>query len=79
MVCPFDSKIHCMYLEDANNHGYVIHPECPSCPHYNGGKPTNPPQYVGWKAYAIFIGGITGMALFFLAFLYVVYSAIFIW
>ena len=79
MICPFDSKIHCMYLEDANDHGYVTHPDCPSCPHYNGGEPTDPPQYVGWKAYAILIGGAVGFTGFMLALIYVVYNAIFTW
>lgn len=79
MICPFDSNIHCMYLEDANDHGYVMHPDCPNCPHYNGGEEADPPQYVGWKAYAIFTGGTIGMVACFLCLLYIIYSVIFGW
>ena len=79
MICPFDSNIHCMYLEYANDHGFVIHPDCPACPHYNGGEEVDPPQYVGWKAYAILIGGIVSLTCFLCALGYVIFSSISGW
>jgi hypothetical protein len=79
MICPFDSKIHCMYLEDANDHGFVIHPTCPDCPHYNGGEEVDHPQYVGWKAYAIMFGIFAGAGIFSCALIYVLYGIIFGW
>jgi len=67
-----------MYLEDARDHDFLLHPDCPDCPHYKEG-PLDPPQYVGRKAYAILIGGVIGFTGFILALIYVVYNAIFTW
>jgi hypothetical protein len=76
MKCPFDPKIHCMYLEDAKNHDFLLHPDCPDCPHYKE-ETLDPPQYDGWKAYAIAIGGMIGLTCFLLAFIYVIKTYIF--
>jgi hypothetical protein len=78
MECPFNKKIHCLYLEEARDHGFLLYPDCPSCSHYEE-EPLDPPQYVGWRAYAILIGGIVGMVCFICALIYVGYNAIFIW
>ena len=78
MECPFNKKIHCLYLEDARDHGFLLYPECYECPHYTE-SPPDPPQYAGWKAYAILIGGAVGFTGFMLALIYVVYNAIFTW
>lgn len=79
MECPFNKKIHCMYLEDARDHNFLLHPECPDCPHYTETEYFDPPQYVGWKAYAFLIGGAVGFTGFMLALIYIAYNAIFTW
>lgn len=76
MKCPFNPKIDCMYLEDAKNHDFLLHPDCPDCIHYKE-EPFDPPQYVGWKAYAILIGGVIGIMLFIFGFVYVVKTVLF--
>jgi len=78
MECPFNKKIHCMYLEEARDHGFLLYPDCPSCPHYEE-EPLDPPQYVGRKAYAILIGGAVGFVCMILASIYVVYNLLFTW
>lgn len=75
MKCPFDDKIdHCMYLEDARDHDFLMHPDCPNCPHYNNGVETNPPRYSGWPAYLLIFLIVTFSFLVSAAILLLIYN-----